>query len=375
MSTPREANIWGKIRNDLNQAQQCILNGQYSEAMILDKRILKALVRMQIDKAVLVSNTLESDIDQLLDNQLISNQSRNNYHTIRIYGDQAESGDVPTSQAANESFALIRDELNIYVDSTQRRSSAASGYSEDPSGYSSGGTASYTESPQENYSATEGADYSYSGSPSSPDDLSSVSIPIANGSVDSRSSGYRHSNRPTRPLRDSERLSRNSGRRSSQTSRNGRSGRNSGGRVRRRRGFEWNLYNIMKFLIPITCLILLLILVHIIRNGSSKTTIETTAAPTEAAIESTAVPFETVPETTAAPETSAVSSVWVTTTGVKVRTEPNTNCEVLEVLDAGVQVTYKGSPNDEWIMIDYNGRDAYVNKQFVQEVAQEAPAA
>lgn len=374
MSTPREANIWGKIRNDLNQAQQCILNGQYGEAMILDKRILKALVRMQIDKAVLVSNTLESDIDQLLENQLISNQSRNNYHTIRIYGDQAESGDVPTSQAANESFALIRDELNIYVDSAQRRTTVTN-YSEDSSAYSSAGTTSYSDGTADNYSGNDSGDYSYSGSSSSTDDLSQVSIPIANGAVDSRSSGYRHSNRPTRPLRDSERLSRNSGRRSSQTSRSGRSGRNSGGRVRRRRGFELNLYNIMKFLIPITCLILLLILVNIIRNGSSKTTIETTAAATEAVIESTAAPLDTVPETTAAPETSPVSSVWVTTTGVKVRTEPNTNCEVLEVLDAGVQVTYKGSPNDEWIMIDYNGRDAYVSKQFVQEVAQEAPAA
>lgn len=374
MSTPREANIWGKIRNDLNQAQQCILNGQYGEAMILDKRILKALVRMQIDKAVLVSNNLENDIDQLLDNQLISNQSRNNYHTIRIYGDQAEAGDVPTSQAANESFSLIRDELNIYVDSTQRRT-PVSGYNEDSSTYAPTDTASYNSTSAENFSGSETDNSSYSGSSSYSPDLSNVNVPIANGSADSRSSAYRRSNRPTRPIRDSERLARNSGRRSSQSSRNNRYGRNSSGRLRRRRGFEWNLYNIMKFLIPITCLILLLILVNIIRNGSSKTTIETTAAPTEAAVETTVAPLETIPETTAVPESSAVSSVWVTTTGVKVRTEPNTNCEVLEVLDAGVQVTYKGTPNDEWIMIDYNGRDAYVNKQFVQEVAQEAPAA
>ena len=114
-------------------------------------------------------------------------------------------------------------------------------------------------------------------------------------------------------------------------------------------------------------------MVKIINGGSSKPTIETTPAATEALTETTAAPLETIPETTAVPETT-VSSVWVTT-GVKVRTEPNTNCEVLEVLDAGVQVTYKGSPDNEWIMIDYNGRDAYINKQFVQEVAQESPAA
>ena len=39
------------------------------------------------------------------------------------------------------------------------------------------------------------------------------------------------------------------------------------------------------------------------------------------------------------------TSSYVTTTGVKVRTEPNTDCKVLAVLDAGTQVVIKGNTN------------------------------
>ena len=80
----------------------------------------------------------------------------------------------------------------------------------------------------------------------------------------------------------------------------------------------------------------------------------------------------TVPETTAPAETAA--AVYMTTTGVKVRTEPNTDCSVLDVLDAGTQVTYKGEA-DGWVNIDYNGQDGYIKSDYVQPVAAETDAA
>lgn len=59
------------------------------------------------------------------------------------------------------------------------------------------------------------------------------------------------------------------------------------------------------------------------------------------------------------------TSSYVTTTGVKVRTEPNTDCRVLAVLDAGTQVTFKGYMNG-WANIDYKGQNAYVKSDFIQ---------
>ncbi len=387
MPTPREASIWGKIRNDLSKAQQSILNGQYTQAMILDKSILKTLVRMQIDRAVLVSNNLESDIDQLYENQLISAETRNNYHTIRIFGDQAESGDVPTSQAANESYSLINEELSNYVDSNQTRASIPSYTgSNDYSAQSADDlddpvvtddtdtTVASDDYTDDDFDAVPDASAQNTEEPPvrrafSPD-LGGVNIPLTGVSSDGRSTARRRSSRPTRPLRDSERVSRNGGHRST---RNGRPMRSGNKRPKRKQEFELDAYNILKFAIPIACVVLLIILIKIIMGGSDKSTIETTAAPTETAIE-TEAPMETAAPAETVPETEAVSSIWVTTTGVKVRTEPNTDCQVLDVLDAGVQVTYKGDANEEWIMIDYNGRDAYVSKQFVQPVAAETQA-
>lgn len=59
------------------------------------------------------------------------------------------------------------------------------------------------------------------------------------------------------------------------------------------------------------------------------------------------------------------TSSYVTTTGVKVRTEPNTDCRVLAVLDAGTQVAFKGCTNG-WANIDYNGQNAYVKSDFIK---------
>ncbi len=389
MPTPREASIWGRIRNDLSKAQQSILNGQYTQAMILDKSILKTLVRMQIDRAVLVSNNLESDIDQLYENQLISTETRNNYHTIRIYGEQAEAGDAPTSQAANESYSLINEELSNYVDSNQTRPSipsytgsndyAAQSVDDSVAADDDADTAAASEDYSSDYTdddldtmsdstlqSTEEAPVRRSFSP----DLGGVNIPLTGVSSDGSRTAHRRSSRPTRPLRDSERVSKNSDRRST---RNGRPVRSGNKRPKRKQEFELDAYNILKFAIPIACVVLLIILIKIIMGGSDKSTIETTATAKETAIETEALMETTTPLETV-PETEAVSSIWVTTTGVKVRTEPNTDCQVLDVLDAGVQVTYKGDANEEWIMIDYNGRDAYVSKQFVQPVAAETQA-
>lgn len=377
MPTPRENSIWGNIRSDLNKAQQSILNGQYSEAMILDKSILKTLVRLQIDKAVLVSNNLENDIDQLYNNHLISEETRSNYHTIRLYGERAESGEA-SAQAANDSFSLIRDELAIYMDSasdsrqtvpsyTQNIRAAAQAADEYGDAMEDNADAFDETAAESDFSNSEDLSGTSTGStPSFVSNLGNVDIPLSNSSA-GRGSTQKRASRPTRPLRDSERVTRNQGRRMSQ-SRDGRPAR----RVKRRRSSSLDMYNIMKFAIPIACIILLIILIKIIMGGSDKSTIETTPAATTEAVMETTAPAEVVPETEAIPETEAVSNVWVTTTGVKVRTEPNTDCDVLDVLDAGVQVTYKGDAGDEWIMIDYNGRDAYLNKQFVQPVASEA---
>ena len=427
MPTPREASIWGKIRTDLNEAQQNILNGRYAEAMVLDREILKRIVRMQVDKAVLVSNNLESDIEQLFENRLISKETRDQYHAIRLYAEQAEGGVQATAQAANDSFSLLKDALEHYVDSNAQRSSGSSyetrsfqGSSRFSSGYSgpaaasdsypaagadSGSSAaaatdSYTaeatraEASEDDMEAMERYDAGIdtasgnagdasASAPRASFDASGVDIPLGNaprrsGSNVRHRSSRNTNQRPTRPLRDSERVSRNGNRRpaaAGTAKRAAASGRRNGSRPRggqKGRKQELDVYGILKYVIPILCLILAVILIRVLMGGSGSSTIETTPAATVAVTEPVMETEAIVPETTAAPEPT--TAIYMTTTGVKVRTEPNTDCRVLAVLDAGTQVSYKGEA-DGWVNIDYNGEDAYIKSDFVQPVAAETPAA
>ena len=434
MPTPREASIWGKIRTDLSEAQQDILNGRYADAMILNREILKRIVRMQIDRAVLVSNNLENDIDQLFDNRLISHETHDQYQAIRLYADQAESGVTPTAQAANDSFSLLKDALSDYVDSNSQRTGGnayetrsyqstgrfSSGYTGPSAASSYGSDAeasdSYTTSaasaedygasdatPDDSYSTTGDLDtdaYAASGTsetatadefdsamrtsaPRTAFDASGVDLPLRsaprrNTNVQRRSN--RNANqRPSRPLRDSERVSRNGNRRPSGTASGKRASANAGRRnTNRPRGGrngkrqEIDLYFILKYLIPIVCLILLVILIRVLMHGSSPSTIETTPAPTVAVTETAVETEPTIPETEA--PTEAAPAVYMTTTGVKVRTEPNTDCRVLDVIDAGTTINYKGEENG-WVNIDFNGENAYIKAEFVQAIAAETPAA
>lgn len=115
----RENHIWGTIRVQLSDVQNYLLNGQYKEAVILDKEILELLVRMQIDKALMVSTNLEGDINQLFEGRVISAQARDAYHGIRAFGELAELGKETSAQDANDSFSMLRDALSSYVDESQ----------------------------------------------------------------------------------------------------------------------------------------------------------------------------------------------------------------------------------------------------------------
>jgi uncharacterized protein YgiM (DUF1202 family) len=118
--------------------------------------------------------------------------------------------------------------------------------------------------------------------------------------------------------------------------------------------------------------ILGIILIRVLMSGG-KSEIETTPVPTTEIVETTTVP-ETEPVTE--PETTAASTcVWMTTTGVKVRTAPNTtDSRVLAVVNAGTVVNYKSDYDADWIVIDYEGQEAYMAKQYVQEVQAETTA-
>lgn len=77
------------------------------------------------------------------------------------------------------------------------------------------------------------------------------------------------------------------------------------------------------------------------------------------------------PEKPAEPEPDADGfypcddTVTVTTDGLNVRAEPNTDCAVLGSLDRGAGLHRTGYNGDNWCRVEYNGQTAYVSGDYV----------
>ena len=340
MPSPREKSIWGNIRVQLNEVQNLILNGRYQNAVILNREILKTVVRLQVDRACLVADNLQADIQQLFSARAIDAASRDHYNEIRNYAEQAEAGVNPGAQGANQAFSLMRDELEKYMNSAPRAaapvSRAASAEGEErprvPLSGKAGRSGVGTERAREMSRLSGGS-----------------------GKASGRSSAGRSG--------------RSSAAGRSTASRSGRSGRSSESARRNARNeqpMEIDIYSVLKIAIPVACVLLVIILIRVLTMGGGAS-IETTAVPTTpAAIETTAAPT-TEAETTEEETTEAVPEKMVTTSGVRVRTKPSTeDSEVLDVLDPDTEVTYKGAYDNEWAIIDYNGQEAYVASQYLK---------
>lgn len=333
MAVSRENSIWGRIRTHLKTAQELILNGRYAEAMVQDREILRILVGMQMDQACLVTKSLQDDIAQLFEGRWISQKTRDNYQAIAAFGDQAQAGQNNSAQDANTSFYLLKDALEAYVDQNSRIISNAEHMSTGE---------------REREERTE-----------------------AREMRQRQETRERQAQRRASGTSRSAAASRNRSRsRSGAASRT----RSASGSARRRREepVSANIYDILKILIPVACAILLVILVRTLWTGGKSETAQTIAETTTIAEtnESTSEAETTEAET-------AAEKIYVTTSNVNLRSAPNTDegTQVLRTIPSGTELTVKGDYDTDWVIVDENGQDAYVNKAYIQEKTSATTAA
>ena len=348
----RENTVWGEIRVQLSDVQNFLLNGQYKEAVILDKEILTLLVRMQIDQALMVSSSLEGDINQLFEGGVISAQARDTYHGIRAFGELAELGNETSAQDANDSFSMLRDALSSYVDENQegrREESVAPRVN--PNSYGEEAPRLRTDGYNERRATATTI--------TQEEDDGGLGIPIRrnNGRTAKASSA---SGRTAAGQRNGNVKRRVSGR-SGSVQRKG----------RKTAGQEIDLYNILKIALPVAILLVVVLIIRMIAFPKRKTPVMTTAA-----VSTTAETAESIETESSTEESTEAAKRYFVTTGVRVRTKPSTtDSEVLTVLEAGTEVDFKSDYNDEWISINYNGQEAYVAKQYVRSETVETTAA
>ena len=91
----------------------------------------------------------------------------------------------------------------------------------------------------------------------------------------------------------------------------------------------------------------------------------TTELPTE-------VETETIEETE--PETEAVEVIYYakTTASVRMRKEPNTNCEVILSVPAKTK-TDLIEEVDGWYKVSYNGREGYIRADYIEIIEETVP--
>ena len=107
-------------------------------------------------------------------------------------------------------------------------------------------------------------------------------------------------------------------------------------------------------------MIILIVLIRVLTPKKPAT--EETSAPviTTEVAETTEAATEPATE----PE-NTVSGSYKTTTTLNVRKEPSTDADRIGKLDPGASVEYLRDYDGTWVVIKYNGQEAYVAKEFL----------
>ena len=131
---------------------------------------------------------------------------------------------------------------------------------------------------------------------------------------------------------------------------------------RRSSGHRFEPFDLLKILIPILAVILIVFIVRLFRSDAKPEPTKAPETTTEAVIETT------VPEETEAPaetEPAGPRTVYRTTSKVNVRTQPNTNGDIIVTLEEGTEIEYAGAYNNSWAVVNYEGSQAYIASQYI----------
>lgn len=115
--------------------------------------------------------------------------------------------------------------------------------------------------------------------------------------------------------------------------------------------------DLMRLGTVLVCVIVVVLAARLIFHGKSSAT-DPTAVSAETTPQETMPVSETMAETTPA-------AVYKTSDNLNVRSEPSTSGSKLGLLPAGTIVDYVEDYDSDWAVINYDGTQAYVSKQFL----------
>lgn len=339
MSNFERTTSWQQIQQGVKEIERLLARNDYNLVMVRARQVLECMVRCMAERACLVEGDLADTIDQLFENRLISRATKDNYHTIRVLGNKAVHEGDNTPYDANKAYKLLTQEVYAFATEFQGRSPASdrmarSGGSQRPSQAVRTGSGTHPSAGARNSSGNRASGQRSAGSRSS--------------------SGSRQSGSGSRA--------------SGRSSYHGGSRQGSGRRKKRRRVSP--LFYLLRFLIPILVIALLVVIIKLFIPGKEKKPDPTTTAPTVTTIATQPAPtLPPLPPTE--PPTEPVAAVYrVKGSGVNIRTAPSTDSgsTVIKQLSNGTEVEYVKRYNDDWAVINYDGREVYISSQYLERV-------
>lgn len=318
-------NSWEKIQQGVKDVERLIGQKEYNASMVKSRQTLEFMVALLSERAAMGDNgDLKTQIDDLYQHRWINKTTCEHYHKIRIIGNKAAHEGDTNAYNANQAYHMLSQEVYTFANDYRGAQRGTRPAQSGSRGAQSSGSR-----------GTQGAG--------------------SRGTQNAGSRGVQAAG---------SRSAQNAGARSAQgsASRSVQSARRPSAastRSRRRqtsRGPAFTIYDLLKLLVPILCIILLVCVVKLLGPGKDDTeatqptaTEAVTEAPTDA----------TQPTETAAPV------AYKTTDVLNVRPEPSTDSNRIGQLEAGASVEYVRAHDETWAVILYNGQEAYVASQYL----------
>lgn len=326
MSNFERTTSWQQIQQGVKEIEGLLERNEYNLVMVKARQVLECMVRCMAERACLVEGDLAETIDQLFESRLISRTTKDNYHTIRILGNKAVHEGDNTPYDADKAYKLLTQEVYGFANELQGRSPSGN-----PMARAGQGQRSFASS--------------------------------RDRTAGRSASGQRSGPRGSRPSAGNRQGSARQGTRSVYQG----SARQRTGRRKKRRRVP-PLFYLLRLLIPILVVILLVLIIKFFIPGKDKMPDVTTTTPTVTT--AALAPPPTAPaEPSTEPETEPAAAVYkIKGNGVNVRSAPSTDAgsTVLVQLANGTEVEYVKRYNDDWAVINYDGKEAYVSNQYLE---------
>ena len=332
MADLRRMDINEYAQNGLNDVSGLINRREYKRGIIKARQVAERLVRSYAAERNIEYTTFADTIEQLYAANYINMDTRDAFHTIRIYGNKVVHEADDNSNDAENAFYLLKNEIQTYM---SRRNVSID---RTPVKIERGQQASYTnrEQRQNRYDADE----------------RNARMPVRE---DRAGSGYQRSDmRTDSSARNPRRNARGAE-------------RNRGGHQREERG-GIGIYDILKVVIPIIVVILIIIIIKslipqkpsVTETSAVETVIETETSEEESTVEETTVETE--------PETEAPVSYRIKGDGVNVRYADN-QARIYTQLSNGTAIgevtPLEGS---DFVQFTLDGVSVVVRKDFIEPV-------